>query len=62
MDEKKPRDGDVEPRAWHASDDDLHETAVRDPSPPMNDNLSRRREGFRRALTDRERAERWPCG
>jgi hypothetical protein len=60
MDEKKPRDGDIEPRAWHASDDDLHETAVRDPVP--HDELSRRRQQFRRALTDHERAERWPCG
>jgi hypothetical protein len=62
MDEQKPREGDVEPRMWQASDDDLQETAIRDPSPSINDNLSRRREEFRRALTDRERTERWPCG
>jgi hypothetical protein len=60
MDEQKPRDG--EPRAWHASDDEPHETVVRDRSPTTHDNLSRRREGFRRALTETERAERWPCG
>lgn len=60
MDEKKPRDGDVEPRAWRAPDEDLHETAVRDPLP--HDELSCRRHPFRDVLTDRERAERWPCG
>jgi hypothetical protein len=61
MDDTTPRHGDVEPHAWHASDDDVHETAVRDRAPSMND-LSRRRLQFRRAMTDRERAERWPCG
>ncbi len=62
MDEQKPRDGDVEPRAWHASDDDSHETAVRERSPSTHDELSRRRQQLHRALTDSERAERWPCG
>jgi hypothetical protein len=53
MDEQKPREADGAPRDRHASDDERIE--------PHYD-LSKRRELHRTALTERERAERWPCG
>lgn len=53
MDEKPPRESGVELRVRHASDDEQRE---------ILDDLTRRREQQRRVLTDRERAERWPCG
>jgi hypothetical protein len=53
MDENEPREVDALRRARRASDDEPTETI---------DELSRRREQHRRALTERERAERWPCG
>ena len=53
MDERERRDTDAEPRDSYASREHAAEPA---------DDITRRREQQRRALTDRERAERWPCG
>ncbi len=53
MDEKKPRDDDVELRAGRPGDDEHSD---------ILDDLARRREQQRRALTERERTERWPTG
>ena len=60
MDEKSPREGNVEPRGWLAPDDDLNEKVARDARDGVRDELSERR--LPSALTERERAERWPCG
>jgi hypothetical protein len=53
MDEQQPREVDAEPRVMQAYQDRSTEAV---------DDLTKRREQQRRALTDRERAERWPCG
>jgi hypothetical protein len=53
MEEKQPREREIPPFALRASDDEPVERI---------DEASRRREHERRALTERERAERWPCG
>ena len=53
MDEKQPREREVQPLVMRASDDEPIERI---------DDLARRREQHRRVLTDRERTERWPCG
>jgi hypothetical protein len=53
MDDQPPRESGLELRVRHTSDDEPKETL---------DDLARRREHQRRVLTERERAERWPCG
>jgi hypothetical protein len=53
MEDKQPRERETQPLALHASD---HVPVER------VDELSRRREQHRRALTEGERTERWPCG
>jgi len=60
MDEKSPREGNVEPRGWLAADDDLNEKGARGKWDDVHDEQSRRR--LPGALTERERTERWPCG
>jgi hypothetical protein len=61
MDEKRLREGDVEPRAWLASDGHSSEIVPRGDADVVRDDLSRRRQ-LHRALTQREEGERWPCG
>jgi hypothetical protein len=53
MDERELREIDADRRVSPMSNERATE-------PP--DDLARRREQQQRALTDRERAERWPCG
>jgi hypothetical protein len=53
MEEKQLREREAESRTNRASDDEPIERI---------DELSQRREQHRRALTEREREERWPCG
>ena len=53
MEEKQPREREVQRLTMRTSDDEPIERI---------DDIARRREQHRGVLTDRERAERWPCG